>query len=114
MSDPCTNLKTEKTVAQMPDLIDTNDPYGNEDFITTQTDENAASLSTSTTSLINDFFIDGSATDVQNEEHKKMMIPLLMWLFIGKMKMTQLIYFQAWLPFINLLVQVGPNYLILF
>ncbi|PWA41919.1 ENTH/VHS family protein [Artemisia annua] len=71
MSEPNTNLKTEKTVAQMPDLIDTNDPYGNEDFITTQTDENVASLSTSTTSLINDFFMDGSTTDVQNEEHKK-------------------------------------------
>ena len=72
MSEPYINLKTEKTVAQMPDLIDTNDPpYGNEEFITTQTDENVASLSTSTTSLINDFFMDGSTTYVQNEEHKK-------------------------------------------
>ncbi|GJQ96900.1 ENTH/VHS-like protein, partial [Tanacetum coccineum] len=69
MSEP--NLKTKKTVAQMPDLIDTNDPYRHEDFITTQTNENIASLSTSTTSLTNDFFMDGSTTDVQNNEHKK-------------------------------------------
>ncbi|KAI3795033.1 hypothetical protein L1987_37677 [Smallanthus sonchifolius] len=62
-------LKTEKTVVQMPDLIDTNDPHENENFITTQKDENFASLSTSTTSLINDFFMDGS-TNEMHEENK--------------------------------------------
>lgn len=70
MSQPDKNLKTEKPVVQMPNLIDTNDAYENEDFITTHTDENIASLSTPTTSLINDFFMDDSATGVQNEEQK--------------------------------------------
>lgn len=50
--------KTEKPVIQMPDLIDTNDPFGTENPITTQTDETIASLSAPTTSLMNDFFMD--------------------------------------------------------
>ncbi|KAI3723512.1 hypothetical protein L2E82_35141 [Cichorium intybus] len=50
--------KTEKPVIQMPDLIDTNDPFGTENPITTQTDETIASLSTPTTSLMTDFFMD--------------------------------------------------------
>lgn len=65
------NIKTEKTVVQMPDLIDTNDPFGTENLITTQTDEPIASLSTSTTtSLMNDFFMDSSTPDLHNEEFK--------------------------------------------
>ncbi|XP_024980213.1 VHS domain-containing protein At3g16270-like isoform X2 [Cynara cardunculus var. scolymus] len=67
MSQPDKNLKTQK-VCQMPDLIDTNDSYGNENSVAMQRDESIASLSTSTTSLINDFFTDGASTDVHNED----------------------------------------------
>ncbi|KAI7736861.1 hypothetical protein M8C21_027340 [Ambrosia artemisiifolia] len=67
VSQPDKNLKTEKTVVHMPDLIDTNDSDENANFITTQTDENIASLSTPTTSFSNDFFMDGSINDVHGE-----------------------------------------------
>lgn len=67
ISQPDKNLKTETTVVQMPDLIDTNDPHENENFFTTQTDENIASLSTSTTFLDNDFLMDGSTNNFQEE-----------------------------------------------
>ncbi|KAJ0467548.1 putative AP-4 complex accessory subunit Tepsin [Helianthus annuus] len=46
ISQPDKSSKTEKTVVHMPDLIDTNDSDENANFITTQTDENIASLST--------------------------------------------------------------------
>lgn len=70
ISQPEKNFKNEKTVIQMPDLIDTNEPYGDENLSTAQTNDTIASLSTSTTSMMNDFFMDGSTTDVQIEEHK--------------------------------------------
>ncbi|KAK9062599.1 hypothetical protein SSX86_019787 [Deinandra increscens subsp. villosa] len=70
ISQPDRNLKTEKTVVQMPDLIDTNDPHENGDFITTQTDENIGSHAASTTSLINDFLTDGSTNDVRDENNE--------------------------------------------
>ncbi|KAL4578513.1 hypothetical protein LXL04_014637 [Taraxacum kok-saghyz] len=69
MSHSDKTIKTEKTVVQMPDLIDTNDPFGNENLITTQTDETVPS----TTSLMNDLFMDGSnsTTDIHNNEESK-------------------------------------------
>ncbi|KAL8246310.1 hypothetical protein R6Q59_007526 [Mikania micrantha] len=67
ISQPDRIMETEKTIVQMPDLIDTNDSHENENFIITQTVENIASLSTSTTSLIHDFFMDGSTNDVPVE-----------------------------------------------
>ncbi|KAD5802455.1 hypothetical protein E3N88_13815 [Mikania micrantha] len=54
------NLETEKPKIQMPVLIDTNDSNGNEN-------ENIASVSASTTSLIDDFFGD-SGTDAHNSQ----------------------------------------------
>ncbi|XP_076881339.1 protein MODIFIED TRANSPORT TO THE VACUOLE 1-like [Bidens hawaiensis] len=66
-SQPDKNLKTEKTTVHMPDLIDTNDSHETADFITTQTDESIASLSTPTTSFNDDFFMDGSTHDVHVE-----------------------------------------------
>lgn len=70
ISHPDKTSKPEKTVVQMPDLIDTNDPFGTENLITPQPDETIASLSTPTTSLMNDFFMDNSTTDVHTEESK--------------------------------------------
>ncbi|XP_076892645.1 protein MODIFIED TRANSPORT TO THE VACUOLE 1-like [Bidens hawaiensis] len=66
-SQPEKSLKTEKTTVHMPDLIDTNDSHETADFITTQTDESIASLSTPTTSFNDDFFMDGSTNDVHVE-----------------------------------------------
>ncbi|KAI3518463.1 hypothetical protein L1887_07240 [Cichorium endivia] len=60
---PDKNSKTEKPVIEMPDLIDTNDPFGTENPIATQTDETIASLSTPTTSLMTDFFTDNPSTE---------------------------------------------------
>ncbi|KAI3683263.1 hypothetical protein L1987_83766 [Smallanthus sonchifolius] len=60
MSQQDKNLETDKPKIQMPDLIDTNDPNGNEN-------ENNASVPTSTTSLMDDFFGD-SGTDVHNNQ----------------------------------------------
>ncbi|KAI3697210.1 hypothetical protein L6452_30062 [Arctium lappa] len=54
------NLKTEKTVIQMPDLIDTNDPDGNENSISMK-DESSASL-------IDGLFGDGLGTDVHDSQ----------------------------------------------
>ncbi|KAF5768106.1 putative VHS domain, ENTH domain, AP-4 complex accessory subunit Tepsin [Helianthus annuus] len=69
ISQPDKSSKTEKTVVHMPDLIDTNDSDENANFITTQTDENIASLSTPTATFSNDFFMDGSSStsDVHGE-----------------------------------------------
>ncbi|KAI7752141.1 hypothetical protein M8C21_012469 [Ambrosia artemisiifolia] len=53
-------VETEKPKIQMPDLIDTNDPSGNDN-------ENNASVSASTTSLMDDFFGD-SGTDMHNNQ----------------------------------------------
>ncbi|XP_024983170.1 VHS domain-containing protein At3g16270-like isoform X1 [Cynara cardunculus var. scolymus] len=60
MSQPDRNLKTEKTVVQMPDLIDTNDPNGNEHSFSMK-DESSASL-------IDGFLGDGLGTDVHNNQ----------------------------------------------
>ncbi|KAI3826761.1 hypothetical protein L1987_00814 [Smallanthus sonchifolius] len=60
MSQQDKNLETDKPKIQMPDLIDTNDPNGNEN-------DNNASVPTSTTSLMDDFFGD-SGTDVHNNQ----------------------------------------------
>ncbi|KAJ0612133.1 putative VHS domain, ENTH domain, tepsin, ENTH/VHS domain, AP-4 complex accessory subunit Tepsin [Helianthus annuus] len=60
MSQQDKNMETEIPKIQMPDLIDTNDPNGNEN-------ENNAPVSLSTTSLMDDFFGD-SGTDVHNNQ----------------------------------------------
>ncbi|KAJ9558524.1 hypothetical protein OSB04_013138 [Centaurea solstitialis] len=60
MNQPDRNLKTEKTVIQMPDLIDTNDQNGTGNSVSMK-DESSASL-------IDGLFGDGLGTDVHNDQ----------------------------------------------
>lgn len=70
LGQPEMKVKMEKTAIQMPDLIDTYDPYGNDESITVQRDESITTVSTSTTSLIDDLFNDGLNSAVSNSEPK--------------------------------------------